>query len=81
MAQIIGEKQPNKPHIDLSKATEMSCQECAGTVFIPANKFLKVSKIITGTSKDAIIPVEIYVCGDCGEVADELLPEELKKKQ
>jgi len=81
MAQIIGEKQPNKPQIDLSKATEMSCQECGGTVFIPANKFLKVSKIITGTPKDAIIPVELFLCGDCGEVVEELLPEELKKKQ
>jgi len=81
MAQIIGEKQLNKPQIDLSKATEMSCQECGGTVFIPANKFLKVSKIITGTPKDAIIPVELFLCGDCGEVVEELLPEELKKKQ
>lgn len=81
MAQIIGENQPNKPQIDLSKATEMSCQECGGTVFIPANKFLKVSKIITGTPKDAIIPVELFLCGDCGEVVEELLPEELKKKQ
>jgi hypothetical protein len=82
MAKILGgaNSQPNKPQIDFSKATEMECQECKGTVFIPANKFLKVSKIVTGTPNDAIIPVELYLCGDCGEIVEELLPEQLKKK-
>ena len=80
MAQILGgaNSQPNKPQIDFSKATEMECQECKGTVFIPANKFLKVSKIVTGTPNDAIIPVELYLCGDCGEINQELLPKELQ---
>ena len=83
MAQILGgaNSQPNKPQIDFSKATEMECQECKGTVFIPANKFLKVSKIVTGTPNDAIIPVELYLCGDCGEINEELLPKELKNKK
>ena len=80
MAQILGgaNSQPNKPQIDFSKATEMECQECKGTVFIPANKFLKVSKIVTGTPNDAIIPVELYLCGDCGAINKELLPKELQ---
>ena len=83
MAQILGgaNSQPNKPQIDFSKATEMECQECKGTVFIPANKFLKVSKIVTGTPNDAIIPVELYLCGNCGEIVEELLPNELKNKK
>ena len=82
MAQILGgaNSQPNKPQIDFSKATEMECQECKGTVFIPANKFLKVSKIVTGTPNDAIVPVELYLCGDCGEINQELLPKELQNK-
>ena len=83
MAQILGgaNSQPNKPQIDFSKATEMECQECKGTVFIPANKFLKVSKLVTGTPNDAIVPVELYFCGDCGEIVEELLPEQLKNKK
>ena len=80
MAQILGggNTPPQQPKIDLSKATEMECQECKGTVFIPANKFLKVSKIVTGTKNDAIIPVELYLCGGCGEIVQELLPKELQ---
>ena len=84
MAKIIGMNDggntppPHQPKIDLSKAKEMKCQECGGTVFIPGTKFLKVSKIVTGTKNDAIIPVELYLCGDCGEINQELLPNELK---
>ena len=50
MAKIIGMNNggntppPQQPKIDLSKATEMKCQECGGTVFIPGTKFLKISK-------------------------------------
>ena len=84
MAKIIGMNDggglpPQQPKIDLSKATEMKCQECEGTVFIPGTKFLKISKIVTGTKNDAIIPVELYLCGDCGEINQELLPNELKQ--
>ena len=83
MAKIIGMNDggglpPQQPKIDLSKATELKWQNCGGTVFIPGTKFLKVSKIVTGTSNDAIIPVELYLCGDCGEICEELLPNELK---
>ena len=45
---------------------------------ITGNQFLKVSKIVTGTPQDAIIPVELYLCGDCGEINQELLPKELQ---
>ena len=84
MAKIIGMNDggntppPQQPKIDLSKAKEIRCQECGGTVFIPGTKFLKISKMVTGTPNDAIIPVELYLCGDCGEINQELLPKELK---
>ena len=85
MAKIIGMNNgggntppPKQPKIDLSKAKEIKCQNCGGTVFIPGTKFLKISKIVTGTPNDAIIPVELYLCGDCGEICEELLPKELK---
>ena len=82
MAKIVGmnggNQPPQQPKIDLSQATEMRCQECGGTVFIPGTKFLKLWRIATGQPKDAIIPVELYLCGDCGEINQELLPNELQ---
>ena len=57
MAKIVGMNggntpPPQQPKIDLSQATEMKCQECEGTVFIPGTKFLKLSRIATGQPKD-----------------------------
>jgi hypothetical protein len=65
MADILGQQ----PKVDLKQAKEMVCtsDECDGSVFIQGTKFLKLSRIATGQAKDAIIPVELYLCGDCGK--------------
>ena len=83
MAQLIGNKgaQPQQPKIDLSQAKEITCQNCESTIFLPANKFLKIPKISAGTPQDVLIPVEVYLCGDCGELCEELLPKEFKKEK
>lgn len=82
MAQLIGNKglQPQQPKLDLSQAKEITCHNCNGTIFLPANKFLKIPKISAGTPQDVLIPVEVYLCGDCGEICEELLPKEFKNK-
>jgi len=75
---------PNQPQmqtqIDISQATDIIC-ECGSDTFINGYRFKKISKIITGTPEDAIIPVEVFVCGDCGETLELLLPKELRKKK
>jgi|TARA_B100000925_G_C21935969_1_gene442392 hypothetical protein len=88
MAKIIGmqgggQQPPPQQQIklDLSKAEEIKCQECGGTIFIPGTKFLKINKIAAGTPQDAIIPVQVQLCGDCGEVCEDLLPKEFQTKK
>ena len=85
MAQLLGGKgqvpQPQQPKIDLSQAKEITCQNCNGSIFINGNKFLKVPKISAGTPQDVLIPVEVFLCGDCGEICEELLPKEFQTKK
>jgi hypothetical protein len=33
---------------------------------------------VAGTQQDMIIPFDVLLCGNCGEVNDELLPTEVK---
>jgi len=80
MANIIGNKD-KEPNYDLSKSIELVCADCGHNVFISAVMFRKISKIVTGTPKDATIPIEVYCCGECGEIQQELLPPELKLKE
>ena len=85
MAQLLGGKgqvpQPQQPKIDLSQAKEITCQNCNCSIFINGNKFLKVPKISAGTPQDVLIPVEVFLCGDCGEICEELLPKEFQTKK
>jgi hypothetical protein len=48
---------------------------------MPGYRFKKVSRLITGGAKDAIVPVELYLCTTCGKPLQDLLPEELKEQK
>jgi len=79
---------PNIPpagsgQISLTNTSPIMCAEpnCGGNFFIPAVSFRKVSRLLTGGPKDAVIPVEVYLCCNCHTPLDELLPEPLKQKK
>ena len=79
MAKVLGMNQPTQqPKIDITKSKAVACANCGDDVFVPAMRFRKISKLLTGTPKDTIIPIEVYVCVECGTVNTELLQDELK---
>ena len=78
MAQILG-NQPQQPRLDWSQAQDFNCSHCGGEYFIPAVIIKKFSKLVTGTAKDAVIPADILLCGNCGKPVDELIPAEIRK--
>ena len=80
MANIIGKDTASaaKPQIDLSTSKPMLCSECGYDVFISGTKIRKISKLITGTPQDMIIPIDVFLCGSCGEVNKELLPQQIQ---
>jgi DNA-directed RNA polymerase subunit RPC12/RpoP len=87
MAKIVGMdgkgggQPPQQQQITLDKTKPIVCKKCGGDVFFPGAKFRSVSRLLTGQAKDSIIPVEVYTCGDCGTILDELLPAELRNEK
>ena len=67
-----------QPKIDITKSKAMVCEHCGYDVFIPGTKFRTISKIAAGTPQDVVIPIEVYLCGECGEAHEGFLPQELK---
>ena len=65
--------------MNLNDARNMDC-ECGNNTFMPGFRFKKMSKLITGQAQDAIIPIEVYLCTQCGEALQELLPLELRNR-
>jgi hypothetical protein len=76
------EKQLNKQiQVGLKDGTPVKCVKCSGSNFMPLVRFFKFSALLTGSPKDSLMPIEVYVCGQCGETLDELLPNELKQSK
>ena len=63
--------------VSLNDARDMNC-DCGNNTFMPGFRFKKMSKLITGQAQDAIIPIEMYLCTQCGKALQELLPVELR---
>jgi len=59
--------------VDLSKADTMKCKSCENTIFIPSFILKRLSPLVSPSGKEAVIPVQVYSCGSCGEVVKSLL--------
>jgi hypothetical protein len=70
-------QQPKPLNISIDKTTPIICEECTNQTFIEALMLRKVSKFLTGQSQDALTPIQVFVCAECGSVNKELLPKEL----
>ena len=70
--------QVGQPQIDLGKSKPIVCGSCGDDVFVTAGKFRKISKLITGTPQDVVVPIDVMLCANCGEICEELMPEQLK---
>ena len=65
---------PQKPlpqqqvQIDLSDADTMKCQKCENSIFIQGYVIKKISAIVSPTGKEVIAPIQVFNCGNCGEM-------------
>ena len=57
-----------KVQVDLSDADTMKCQSCENPVFIQGYIIKKISAILSPTGKEVIAPIQVFNCGNCGEM-------------
>jgi len=60
-----------KPKIDLKKQPTVVCEKCGSKYFKEVVLIKKVSKLMTGSSEDTLVPFPSYRCDDCGYVNDD----------
>ena len=65
--------QETQVQVDLSKADTIKCDDCGNYLFITAHVIKRLSAIISPTGQEAMIPVQVYSCGNCGAVAEGFL--------
>ena len=67
-------KKPNaQVKVDLRDADTIKCSDCNNYLFITSFILKRLSAIVSPTGQEALIPVQVYSCGNCGKVADGML--------
>lgn len=73
------DQQFQQPQIDLSKTTGIETSN-GGKVWQQGVILRKVSKFITGTSEDGIVPIPVFWDPESGEILQDTLPKELREE-
>ena len=60
--------------VDLSQAETMKCEYCGNYLFIKSSLIKRLSPLVSPTGEEALIPIEIYSCGNCGHINQKLNP-------
>ena len=68
-------------NISLDKTKGVVCDECENQTFQEVTLLRKVSRFVTGTAQDALIPIPVFACSKCGHVNDEFLPVQLRQTE
>jgi len=57
-----------KQRVDLSQAETMKCESCKNSLFIESYVLKRLSAIVSPTGQEAIVPIQVFACGNCGEL-------------
>ena len=72
---------PQQPqmNLDLSKTTPLETPS-GGKIWHTGMVLRKVSKFVTGTSEDAIVPITVFYDRETNEILEDTLPKELREE-
>ena len=59
--------------IDISKTDTIVCDECGNASFIQAFFLKKISALMSPTGKEAIVPMQVFSCGNCGAIPKNMI--------
>ena len=59
--------------VDLRDAETIKCSDCNNYLFITSFILKRLSALVSPNGQEALIPVQVYSCGNCGKVADGML--------
>ena len=72
-------QQQPQMNLDLSKTTAIDTPS-GGKIWQQGMILRKVSKFVTGTSEDAIVPIPIFYDAETGGILEDTLPKELREE-
>tara|TARA_E500000318_G_scaffold17976_1_gene18598 strand:- start:556 stop:813 length:258 start_codon:yes stop_codon:yes gene_type:complete len=64
---------PKQVELDISKADTITCDECGNASFIQSFFLKRISALMSPTGQEAVVPIQVYSCGNCGAVPSKML--------
>jgi len=71
---LTDDKKQANVQVDLTQADTVLCEKCSNGLFIQSFFLKKISALMSPTGQEAIIPVQVYSCGNCGHINSKLNP-------
>ena len=75
------QNQEQQINIQLEKTLPMVCENCGNSTFQEALLLRKVSKFLTASAKDSILPIPTFVCTKCSHINKEFIPEPIRPQE
>lgn len=60
-----------KIQVNVMEAPNVKCEKCENIFFDKVTIIKKISKLLTGSPEDQLVPMETYVCKSCGHINEE----------
>lgn len=73
------QQQAPQMNLDLSKTTSIETPS-GGKIWLQGVILRKVSKFVTGTSDDALVPIPVFFDPETNEILDETIPREIREE-
>ena len=64
-----------KVKVDFSQAATVKCEICGNYSFIQSFFLKRISPVMSPTGQEAIVPIQVYSCGNCGTVPKSMMGE------
>ena len=57
--------------VNVMDSPNVKCEQCENIFFEKVTIIKKISKLLTGSPEDQLVPMETYVCAKCGHMNEE----------
>jgi len=57
-----------KIRVGLENSTAIVCEACGNDTFVEANYLRKISKLLTGSAEDMVVPMPTFLCTKCNNI-------------
>ena len=66
-------KKQQQVQVDLRDAETIKCEDCNNYLWIQSFVLKRLSALVSPSGQEALVPIQVYSCGNCGKVADGML--------